>query len=227
MGKMYCVYCHTNKKNGKKYVGITSQIPTQRWRNGNGYVNNEYLFRAIQKYGWHNFFHEILYTDLEKEDAERLEIKLISEYKTTNPAFGYNIEQGGNSTEKFTSEIRAKISAALKGHICTDETKRKISSARKGVPSGRKGIKMTDEQIAINSKSHMGQTPWNKGRPWTDEEKAKCNGKAVFCVETNTVYKTMHEAAKKTGISINGICGCCKGRGKSAGGFHWEYATGD
>lgn len=65
--KKYCVYCHTNKINGKKYIGITSQKPQHRWKNGQGYRNNEYFFRAIEKYGWHNFTHEILYTDLSKE----------------------------------------------------------------------------------------------------------------------------------------------------------------
>lgn len=79
----YCVYCHTNKINGKKYIGITSQKPEHRWRNGEGYKNNEYFYHSIQKYGWHNFSHEILYTDLSKIEAENLEIKLIAEYDTT------------------------------------------------------------------------------------------------------------------------------------------------
>ena len=225
MESLYCVYCHTNKENGKKYIGITSQIPERRWRNGNGYVNNEYFYRAIQKYGWHNFSHEILYTDLKKSEAERIEIALISEYRTATPDYGYNIERGGNSTEKFTPDIKAKISAALKGHSCSEETRKKISKKNRGRPGVWKGKKMTQEQIAANSRGHMGQIPWNKGRPWTDEEKAKCNGKSVLCVETNTVYRTMHEAAKRTGVYLNGICQCCKGKGKTAGGYHWKYCS--
>lgn len=220
----YCVYCHTNKINGKKYVGITSQIPTRRWNNGNGYINNKYFYRAIKKYGWHNFSHEILYTDLEKEQAENLEIRLIKEYKSTNPQNGYNIENGGNSADKFTDEIKSKISKALKGHKCSNETRDKISQANKGRPSPNKGRKMSEELVLKNSISHKGQNAWNKGRPWNADEKAKCGGKPVLCVELNKIYRTAHEASAELGIDFSSICKCRKGKVKTAGGFHWKPA---
>jgi len=217
----YCIYCHINKVNGKKYIGITSQKPENRWRNGNGYKNNNHFYKAIEKYGWHNFTHEILYTDLSKKEAESLEIKIISEYNTTNPLKGYNIELGGNSTEKFTDEIKKKISKALKGHACTDETRKKISKAKTGKKIKRD--KMTPEQIEKNRISHLGQTPWNKGRPWTNEEKAKCGGKKVKCVELDKVYNSAHEAGADLKLDFSSICKCAKGKAKTVGGYHWEY----
>lgn len=215
---------HTNKINGKKYIGITSQKPSRRWRNGNGYANNEHFYRSIQKYGWHNFAHEILYEGLTKEVAEALEMEIIGEYDATDPAYGYNIESGGNSTEKFTDGIRKKISASLMGHECSEEIRKKISESLKGKPSSKKGVKMTDEQVEKNRQAHKGQVPWNKGRPWKDDEKARCGGKAIVCVELNKVYRSAHEASKDLGVDFSSICKCAKGKVKSAGGYHWVYA---
>ena len=222
--KEYSVYCHTNKVDGKKYIGITSQKPESRWRNGNGYKNNKYFYRAIEKYGWHNFQHEILYTNLSKEEAESYEVELIQEYESFIPSKGYNIEMGGNSTEKFTAEIRTKLSKSLTGHKCSAETKEKISKSKIGKPSSKKGIKLTADQIKKNSESHMGQKAWNKGRPWSDEERAKCNGKPVYCIELNKKFRTAHEAWRELNISFSSICCCAKGKKKSAGGYHWIYA---
>lgn len=222
--KEYCVYCHTNKINDKRYVGITSQKPEQRWRNGNGYRNNEYFFRAIEKYGWHNFSHEILYTGLSKRDAERIEVRLIKEWETFKNAYGYNIELGGNATKTVSESTRHKISQALLGHDCSEFTRRKISEANKGKSSHMKGKKQTAKQVEKNRLAHFGQKPWNKGRSWTDEERAKCNGKAVVCVETKVIYLTAHEANRLTGIDFSSICKCCKGTVKTAGGYHWVTA---
>lgn len=220
----YVVYCHTNKLDGKKYIGITSQKPEHRWRNGEGYINNQYFYRAIKKYGWHNFQHEILYTNLTKQEAESIEIQLISEYNTTCNSLGYNIEKGGNGTEKFTDEIKRKISAAKKGQKCSEETKKKISLSKAGKPTGRKGLKATEAMIRANKLGHIGQIPWNKGRAWSKEEKAKCNGIAVVCVETGKVFLTAHEAAEEFEIDFSSICKCRRWKQKTAGGYHWKSA---
>ena len=60
------IYRYTSPSN-KVYIGITYNIK-RRWYDGNGYLHkkkngkyNQPLFaRAILKYGWDNFTHEIL-----------------------------------------------------------------------------------------------------------------------------------------------------------------------
>ena len=97
--KKYIVYLHTLLKennNNMYYVGITSQKPELRWKkNGNGYKNNKHFYRAIQKYGWENFKHEILAENLSSEDAQILEKSYILLYNSADPLHGYNKTYGG------------------------------------------------------------------------------------------------------------------------------------
>lgn len=74
--KKFIVYEHVSPSE-KRYIGITSQVPTQRWHGGANYKSNNYFYKAIKKYGWDNFQHNILYTNLTKEEAYQKEKELI------------------------------------------------------------------------------------------------------------------------------------------------------
>lgn len=106
----YIVYVHTNKKNNKKYIGITSRSLKQRARNGEGYKGCEKFYNAIKKYGWNNFSHKILFRNLSKEEAELKEQELIKEYNTQ--INGYNVANGG-SVNSMTDETKQKISKSI------------------------------------------------------------------------------------------------------------------
>ena len=123
----YSVYKHTSPS-GKVYIGLTGQDPERRWKKGLGYSLNDHFFRAILKYGWDQFAHEIVYTGLTKEEACDLEKALIAQYDSTNPERGYNITPGGDASTQGppTSEQRKKISEALKGRRLSERTREKI-----------------------------------------------------------------------------------------------------
>lgn len=94
--RKFKVYKHTNNSNGKVYIGITSQEPEVRWgENGEGYLNNKHFSRSIDKYGWDNFSHEILEENLGELKARHEEMRLIKEYKSNDPDYGYNKSKGG------------------------------------------------------------------------------------------------------------------------------------
>lgn len=114
----YTVYMHENKLNGKKYIGITSTKPERRWQNGNGYKTQLLFSRAIKKYGWDEFNHYILFTNLTKESAKKKEIKLIEKYQTTNKKYGYNMSKGGEIPVGYerTEELNKHMSEIKKGH---------------------------------------------------------------------------------------------------------------
>lgn len=115
----YSVYKHTFP-NGKVYIGMTGQEPEKRWANGWGYITRpegsrnynkvSRIGKAIVKYGWNNIKHEIVYSNLTKEEANKKEEELIVKYKSDNDEFGYNYTKGGRNllSEERKEELRAK-----------------------------------------------------------------------------------------------------------------------
>lgn len=132
--KKWYVYIHTNKINNKKYIGISSEEnPNRRWKNGYGY-RQQVFFRAIQKYGWDNFEHEIVITNLTESEAKIKEQELIAQYNSNNPNYGYNRSKGGDDLPEKTPELLEKISNTLKQYYQTSEglqRKQEISQQRK------------------------------------------------------------------------------------------------
>ena len=102
----WLIYKHANTLNGKVYIGQTKQTITARWGNGLGYFaerEDSVFAKAIKKYGWNNFTHEIIEDNIESQDkANEREIFWIKHYNSyigfSNPN-GYNMTLGGNSRE--------------------------------------------------------------------------------------------------------------------------------
>lgn len=53
----------------------------------------------------------------------------------------------------------------------------------------------------------------------------KTIGKAVICVDKNETYSSSKEASRQLGIDHSTIIKCCKGKRRTAGGCHWQYAV--
>ena len=107
MENAYCVYMHTLKLDGRKYIGITKNSPKRRWQNGRGYRHNAYFGSAIEKYGWAAFKHEILFENLSQEQAFNKEKALIKLFHTMEHDLGFNLTAGGDtnaSREKYNIE---------------------------------------------------------------------------------------------------------------------------
>ena len=46
--------------------------------------------------------------------------------------------------------------------------------------------------------------------------------KPVYCVELDKIFESLSQAAEELGLNVGNISNCCSGRGKTAGGYHWE-----
>lgn len=297
MESSYCVYKHTSP-NGKVYIGITKQKPSARFSNGNGYKANEYFYRAINKYGWENFTHEILESEIPNiEEASKLESHYIQLYRSNESDYGFNLTSGGskefsltdetikrksnatkknwenpqyrqkqiermsgennpNYGKKMSDECRAKMSESAKKRKhkpLSDETKNKISAARKKQGNFRIGKHHSEEAKRKISESNKGKivvmtedqkkkiSATMKGRPKSEEtrrrmseaqkEFAKTRMKPVEkCdIDTGEVIERFNstiEAAKSCGVNNStNICSCCKGQKLKAYGYKWRYAV--
>lgn len=248
--KSYYVYKHTSPSN-KVYIGITIN-PKHRWEmGGKRYIKNDHFARAIKKYGWDNFKHEILFEGLTLEEANEKEVELIRNYRSNERSFGYNLQNGG-SNGLPNEETRRKMSEWQIGKVLSEETKQKISKSRMGYKdsdetrikksNGHKGKQLsqetklklsdaraksvTDEQI--ERVRQMGFS--NKGKTCSEETKRKLseshkgiNGKRVLCVETGVVYDSISEASRCTDIFGQNIGKVCNGKLKTTGGYHWTF----
>lgn len=114
--KKYMVYCHTNKINGKRYVGMTGQ-KTLKYRSHNGasYKGCRYFYFAIRKYGWDNFDHEILESGLSLDEAKQVEMTYIREFRTRDHRYGYNIDTGGGVPNVLSPEGYASLVESTSG----------------------------------------------------------------------------------------------------------------
>lgn len=240
MRKDYCVYRHTNKANGKVYIGITCQKPEARWRHGQGYKDNVYFYRAICKYGWDGFDHDILLSGLTKAEASDREVFFIALYNSTRPEYGYNKDYGGDVRGEVSEIARKNISAAQKrrfqkpeeiekirqshreyyaSHPMSEETKRKDSEAMKRYYSTHTRTEEHRRKISENTKKWHAEHPGVNFLPTPPT-------KPVNQYSTNGIFlqrwESISEAQRKTGAK--NISGVCKGKCKRSGGYIWKYA---
>ena len=229
---MYFVYKHTSPT-GKIYIGITCQEPEKRWSNGNGYSGNDYFVKAIRKYGWDNFKHEILFSGLTKEEACQKEIDLIAKYKSNQREFGYNISAGGDCTVKglhwtYTDEQRKRRAGKnhpMYGKRLTDERREHLRELNSGENHPQYGTHRSEETKRKISSRQKGKTITKECREKISKSlqgNIPVNRRKVLCIETGEIFDSISAAQKKIGVSC--LWKALQDSSRTAGGFHWKYA---
>lgn len=183
--KKFCVYIHENKANGKIYVGITSQKPENRFREGEkgyfvGYTHKTAFQYAIEKYGWDGFNHIVIVRDITEERAKFIERGVIALFSSNDRVHGYNLTEGGDGVTgiKYTDEQRKAISERRKGIQFSEETRRKMSEAKQDY------------------------TPWNKDKHvgFTDKQLQARRDRARKVKTVDGVFDTVTDCANYYGI---------------------------
>jgi len=174
------IYLLTNTVDNKQYVGRTNDI--NRRLKEHRYKSQDAIDIAINKYNWKNFTVDILEDNVPIDKLNKKEIKYIAEYDTYRGR-GYNLTEGGDgwwAGKEKSEETKRKISEAKKGQKLTEEHKRKIKenhadfSGENHPMWGKHWSKETRQKM---SEAHKGQETGEDnpmfGRQHTKESKKK------------------------------------------------------
>lgn len=246
--RKYKVYMHTNTVNGKRYVGITRQSLQNRWRKGLGYRSQQYFYRAIKKYTWDAFEHELLLCNLTGKEAEEIEKSIIKAFELNNPKKGYNFSEGGACTREMTEETRNKIKrnhADVSGKnnpmygihpwcynkgraiICIDNDvvyKNARDAAEKTrLKEGNIRCVLSGKQKSTGGLRFVYLDKYDENK-WYNPDIG--NVKGIICTDTMKVFKSAKECAEKLELDASSILKVCKGKYKHTKGYHFQYWQG-
>jgi len=132
------IYLSRNLVNGKGYIGKTKgSLENRKQGHRRSARSSSVPFHcAIRKYGFDAFGWKIVAECTDSDDFNETEQVMIKLCKTKVPR-GYNLTDGGDGGPirlgmKNSEEARAKVSKAHRGRIMSQETRKKMSLAKKG-----------------------------------------------------------------------------------------------
>lgn len=222
------IYMIQNKVNNKIYIGQAVDIE-DRWgehRRGlrGGYHHNKHLQNSWKRDGEENFEFTVL-LECEESNLNMYEEYYIFELMTYDPRVGYNKDYGGKSGRP------------------TEETKRKLSEARKGEKHHMYGKQLSEEAKRKMSESHKGRqfseetrrklSEAKKGKHRSEETKRKISenrSKPVVQIDPTTnkivkVWESSTEAVRQGGFTHGSISRCCNGKLKTHKGYKWVFLS--
>lgn len=186
------IYKITNSINNKCYIGLTTLPFSLRWStHKNDIIKSDYpLYRSIRKYGLEAFKIETICSALNTKSLSELEIYFIKYYNSVVPN-GYNCTYGGERP------------------IYSEESRKKMSLAKKGKSPWNKGLKTGLQLIEHKIKAAAG------------------NFKPIQSISPEGVvknYKSLKET-KKDGFNPSQVCLCCKNLAKTHRKYKFKYQS--
>lgn len=220
--KAYTVYMHINKINNKKYIGITSQSVSRRWRpEGQGYKNCVAFYRAIQKYGWDNFEHIILNEGLTEYEAKKEESRLIAFYSSNNKEYGYNLTDGGETSHLSEESIQKMKATKRMNPQKFDHEKLSEGQKRRwenSIQQEKDKFKAIMAEVSNRPEVRIARSKFFK----SDKNPRL---QPVRCIETQICYRSITDASSAMGGNPATFHKLWKGIQKTAWGYHWEKIT--
>lgn len=120
----------------------------------------------------------------------------------------------------------------FKVRLCKDELNRQVAVHRLVAeaflpnPQNLPQINHKDENKKNNCADNLEwcDAKYNLNYGEHNKKVARSHCKKVYCVELDRVFESAKSAAMQLGLFDSNIAKCCKGKYKTTGGYHWEYA---
>ena len=202
------IYLITCKSNNKKYVGSSSNI-NQRWISHKSRLKNNKHTPILQ-----NIYNKYGLCSLEFSILEECEINIIVEREQ----YWYNhLKELGNIMLNY-SDI---IENPTRGKSLTEDRKKHLSKILKGKPNVNKGKKMPQSFCDKISNAMKGRKMSQKNkdilreyitkpksiehRKKLSDSKKKNFGIKVICLDTNEIFDSYTDVAKKYNTSYQNV----------------------
>jgi group I intron endonuclease len=224
MGCIYRILCKTT---GKSYIGqFRLDDPKYRinrhWRDAKK-GSTCIIHQAMQKYGKDDFTVEVLCICTTQEELNIKEQEYIESYHSMCNDNGYNMVAGGKGRAPnfhHKEEHKERMSKLMTGRTVSDETKQRLSDAKKGIPlnwseetrkrasersrQNATGVVCSEETKQKISKSLKGRPGVCKGQKRTEEQRKHISdakkGKVVSEEIKKNLSKVQAERHKNTPI---------------------------
>lgn len=227
------VYLLTCTVNGKRYVGQSETDLETRWKwhvassrcpTSAGYRKMA-VVRAIAKRGPESFERKVLEECPTQSELDAAEIRWIAELDTFGKN-GYNLTKGGHGIKGYrhTEDTKRRMSVARKGKKHSVESRARMSLAQKGhlvseaqrekMRLARLGIGHSPEACAKISEA------LRKRVRKTKQIIQKSDGAIV------AIFSSAKEAATAVNGNVNHIRECCLGttNRRTHRGYDWSYS---
>jgi group I intron endonuclease len=153
---MAYVYLITNIINGKKYIGSSRKSQIDE----NYYGSGKAIKDALKKYGKNSFTRDILWQG--EGDARDIESQWLEYFNAKYDPQFYNMTNDARGNGLHKESTKRTVSEKLTGRKFSKEICEKISKAKKGSTTSKKG--KPDGPKPGVSEAHKGRTSPNKGK---------------------------------------------------------------
>lgn len=145
----FVVYCLTNLKNNKKYIGLTNKVRQRINQHVHAFDkgSKQYIHKALNLYGAASFSFEVLEECIDRFSLNLTEIKYIDYYKSTDLSLGYNLTYGGKSSGSTPENTKNRIKASVKKRVGKYDLKGNLLHIYNSVKEASRCDKIPDTDI--------------------------------------------------------------------------------